>query len=205
MDVERSEKGQNDPWGWKNEREAWCKRVAGSVRRGTERKEGGLSDGANGGTRNARWAREQRMVGGYNWWLEGRGGGREEVWYGLWTASHGSVCFRSASREVCVCFLLKWLFCTLICVQKRNSFLSLVIFYLEVRITESSTHDVHTSLQDVLISVCMKCLIFYEVLSAFEINFSRVIVDRKSCRREATTACLRLCYSHLDAFKVNNK
>lgn len=39
-------------------------------------------------------------------------------------------------------------------------------------ITESST-DVYTSLQDVLISVCMKCLIFYEVFSTFEINFAR--------------------------------
>jgi len=110
--VQRKSSGKrwNESRGWKNEREAWCKHVAGSVRRGFERKEGGLSDGVNGGTRNVKGAREQRMVGGYNWWMVGRtqwGGEREGVWYGLWTASHGSVRFRSVLYEVLVCFQLQ--------------------------------------------------------------------------------------------------
>lgn len=54
------------------------------------------------------------------WWGRIRwGGGREGVWYGLWTANHGSVRFRSVLCEVLVRFQLQSSFRTLICSREK--------------------------------------------------------------------------------------
>lgn len=56
--------------------------------------------------------------------------------------------------------------------KKFISFSCNFLFHFKY-ITKLFMHNVHTTLQDVLINVYMKCLIFCEVLSAFKINFAR--------------------------------